>query len=77
MLEGTTVEELDQARRALVAPKASLEESRLHRWRLDLRAPVAGRVDALPLELGERPRPGTPLAVLLVDRAPYARVYVP
>ncbi len=40
-------------------------------------APVAGRLDALPYELGERPRAGDVVAVLLAAGAPYARVYVP
>jgi HlyD family secretion protein len=40
-------------------------------------APVAGRLDALPFELGERPRAGDAVAVMLTDGAPYARVYVP
>jgi HlyD family secretion protein len=38
---------------------------------------VAGRVDALPYELGERPPPGAVVAVMLSGAAPYARVYVP
>jgi len=42
-----------------------------------VRAPRAGRVDALPFELGERPSAGAVVAVLLVGETPYARVYVP
>jgi HlyD family secretion protein len=45
--------------------------------RLSVRAPRAGRVDALPFELGERAPAGGVVAVLLADGAPYARVYVP
>ena len=43
----------------------------------DPRAPAAGRLDALPYELGERPRAGDVVAVMLAAGAPYARVYVP
>ena len=77
LLEGSTVEELDQARSALAAAEAALREALVHRERLELRAPIDGRIDALPFERGERARPGTPLAVMLADRAPYARVHVP
>jgi HlyD family secretion protein len=50
---------------------------RLRAARLEVRAPQAGRVDALPYELGERPPQGAPVVVLLAEGAPYARVYVP
>ena len=42
-----------------------------------VKAPRAGRVEAIPYKLGERPAAGTPLIVMLADGAPYARVYVP
>ncbi len=45
--------------------------------RLIVRATRDGTVEALPLELGERPPRGAPMAVLLADGAPYARVFVP
>jgi HlyD family secretion protein len=45
--------------------------------RLRVTAPTAGRLDALPFELGERPRAGDVVAVMLAAGAPYARVYVP
>jgi HlyD family secretion protein len=62
---GTTSEELDQARGALAGAEAALVDVQVRFERLTLRAPSAGRVDALPFKLGERPP------------APYARVYVP
>jgi HlyD family secretion protein len=77
LVEGTTSEELDQARAALAEAESALLDARVRAARLEVRAPVAGRVDALPYERGERPRPGAPVAVLLADGAPYARVYVP
>jgi HlyD family secretion protein len=77
MLEGTTSEELAQARAALDEAKAALEELRIQAARLDVRAPSDGIVDALLYYEGERPPPGAVVAVLLRDQAPYARVYVP
>jgi HlyD family secretion protein len=77
LLNGTTREELDQARGAVAAAEAELAEVEVRAERLAVRAPVAGRLDALPYELGERPRAGDVVAVLLAAGAPYARVYVP
>jgi HlyD family secretion protein len=45
--------------------------------RLDVRAPRAAVVDALPFEPGERPAPGAPVAVLVADGSPWARIHVP
>jgi HlyD family secretion protein len=42
-----------------------------------VRAPRPGVIEALPYELGERPPAGAPVAVVLADGTPYARVYVP
>ncbi len=38
---------------------------------------MAGVLDTLPFEVGERPGPGDVVAVLLTGEQPYARVYVP
>ncbi len=75
--DGTTAEELDQARGALAAAEAALADAQVRAGRLAVRAPTSGRVDALPFEAGERPPAGAVVAVLLADGAPYARVYVP
>lgn len=77
LLTGTRSEELQQAEAALAAAAASVARAEVDVTELTLRAPVAGRVDALPFEVGERPRPGDPVVVLLANNAPYARVYVP
>jgi HlyD family secretion protein len=74
---GTTREELDQGRSALAAAEAELADIEIRVARLAVTAPVAGRLDALPFELGERPRAGDVVAILLTAGAPYARVYVP
>ena len=77
LLEGTTNEELAQAEAALAEADAALTDARVRLERLEVRAPTAGWVDALPYELGERPPAGGLVAVLLADGAPYGRVYVP
>jgi HlyD family secretion protein len=74
---GTTREELDQARQAMAAAQAELADLEVRAARLRVTAPVAGRLDALPFELGERPRAGDVIAILLAAGQPYARVYVP
>lgn len=77
LLEGTTVEELDQAKAALAEAEALADDARLTLERLVLRATRDGVVDSLPVEAGDRPDAGQVIAVLLADGAPYARVYVP
>jgi HlyD family secretion protein len=76
-LEGTTVEELGQAEASLAEAEAALTDVAIQAARLSVRAPVAGTVDALPFEIGERPAAGAVVAILLAEGAPYARVYVP
>lgn len=77
LVKGTRIEQLDQARAALDGALAEQAILQLQRDRLVSKAPVAGTIDALPYELGERPPAGAPLAVLLADGQPYARVYLP
>jgi HlyD family secretion protein len=62
---------------AVEGAKADLEHVQLTLQRLEVRAPRAGRVDALPYRLGDQPPPGAALVSMLVGDAPYARVYVP
>lgn len=76
-LEGTTLEELDQAEAALAAAEAQVAQARLDVERTELHAPVGGIVDKLLYEVGERPPPGTTVAVLLDGSRVYARFYVP
>ena len=75
--EGTRAEQIAQARAAVERAKAALAELELTARRYAVRAPRPGLVEALPFEIGERPPVGAPLAILLADGAPYARVYVP
>ena len=74
---GTRPEQLEQASAVLQAARARLARLRLDRERLSLRAPSAGRVDALPFKPGDQPPRGAELVSLLVGEQPYARVYVP
>lgn len=77
LLEGTTLEELQQAEAALDQSEARVRELQVVSERLTVRAPRSGVVDALPFEAGERPPAGATVAVLLAGERPYARVYVP
>jgi len=74
---GTTSEELDQARAATAAAAAAVRMLEVSLERLAVRAPVAGFIDDLPLEPGERPQAGAVVAVLLAGQAPHARIYLP
>ncbi len=74
---GATAEELARGASALAAAEASLADAQLRLARLEVRAPRAGVLDALPFELGERPPAGAVVAVLLADGPPWARVHVP
>lgn len=77
LLDGTTREELAQAEAQLAEAEARLELARIIAERMEVRAPRAGQIDALPFKLGERPPAGAVVIVMLADQAPYARVYVP
>lgn len=74
---GTRAEQIAQARETLASREAAVRALEIDLARLDVVAPRAGLVDALPYELGERPPAGAPVVVLLGDGAPYARIYVP
>ena len=77
LLNGTRVEQVNQAKAALAAAESSLRQLELTDARLVVRATRAGIVDALPYKSGERPPKGTPVVVLLADSPAFARVYVP
>lgn len=77
LLEGTRIEELEQAEASLKQAQAALVELQTSAARYVVTAPRAGRVEALPYKLGERPTAGTPVVVMLAEGIPYARVHVP
>lgn len=75
--EGTRVEQLTQARQAADIARANLRALETTSARLEVRAPIAGTLDALPYHVGEKPARGATVAVLLANDAPYARIHVP
>lgn len=77
LLNGTTVEELQQAEAALLATEAQVLAAGVDLERTRIHAPVAGVVDKVLFQLGERPAPGTTIAVVLDSSRTFARVYVP
>ncbi len=76
-LAGTTVEQLAQAEQALAQAAARKDSAQIDLNRHSIKAPVSGVVDSRLFELGERPAPDQPVAVLLSGTQPHARVYVP
>ncbi len=77
LLNGATVEELDQARAELALREAELSEVAIQLDRLTILAPRDGRIDALPFKVGDEPPVGSAVVVMLAGDAPYARVYIP
>ena len=77
LTNGTRPEQLAQAAAALDAASSQLQLLQRDRARLDVHAPRAGRVDALPFRVGDQPPAQAELVSLLVGPAPYARLFVP
>jgi len=77
LLNGTTVEQLQQAQAVLAAAEATTEQAALDLARLTIRVPTPGVVDKVLYQLGERPAPGATIAVVLDDQRTFARIYVP
>jgi len=77
LLNGTTVEELDQAIAALKAAEAGINRIQLDIDRLKIYAPVNGMLDKRLYQVGERPQIGATIAVILDGSRTYARIYVP
>lgn len=77
LLNGTTIEELQQAEAALQAAEAKVSQVEFDLQRLKIYAPVNGMLDKRLYQLGERPQPGATIAVILDSARTYARIYVP
>jgi HlyD family secretion protein len=77
LLQGTRTEQVAAARAGVQRATAALAEVETVAARHAVKAPRDGIVEALPYKLGERPAAGRPVAILLADGTPYARVYVP
>jgi HlyD family secretion protein len=69
--------ERDAARAALQAAMARMAAAQRRLNETELRAPVAGTVDQLPFDVGERVAAGAVVAVLLADGPPWVRVWLP
>lgn len=74
---GTRAEQIAQTRSQIQQAQAQVATLNYNRSRLQVQAPVDAVVDSLPFEIGERPRQGDVVAVLLAGSQPYARVYIP
>lgn len=74
---GTRTEQVQQTNAQLEQARAQLAGLQLDKQRLLIIPITAGIVDSLPFEIGERPRQGSVVAVLLSGEQPYARLYIP
>ncbi len=77
LLHGSTKDQLNQAEQALARAEGQVRELEVVLDRLSIRAPVQGRVDALPYKIGERAPTGNVIAVMLAGEHPYAKVFIP
>lgn len=77
LLNGSTIEELQQAEAALAASEGDLASARIGLDRTRVLASVDGTVDKVLYQVGERPAAGTTIAVILDSSRVFARVYVP
>lgn len=77
LLHGSRSEQIAQGAAAVRAAEAQATAQQVTLGKLTVTAPRDGRVDALPYRLGDQAPVGSPLAILLVGDAPYARIYVP
>lgn len=77
LLNGTTIEELQQVIATADAAKAGISRIQLDIQRLKIYAPVNGMLDKRLYQLGERPQVGAVVAVILDNSRTFARIYVP
>lgn len=75
--EGTRSEVVQRAREALAGAEARVRELEVSLDRHSVRAPLDATVEALPVELGERPTQGRTVVVLRARKPTYARVHLP
>lgn len=75
-LNGTRVEDIEQAEANLSGAQSAVDQLELERTRYDVVAPRDGRIDALPFKLGDQPSADSVVVSLLAGPI-YARVYVP
>jgi HlyD family secretion protein len=75
--EGTRTEVVQRARQALARTESRVRELEIQLARTTVTAPLDATVEALPLEIGERPGAGQTVVVLRALGPTFARVYVP
>lgn len=74
---GSRSEDIAAAQATVEATEAQLAREQELLQELSIVAPRDGLLEQLPWEVGERVMPGTVVAVMLTDSAPFARVYIP
>ena len=77
LTNGTRIEDLREAEALLDATVATLASEKKKLADLTVVATRDGILDNLPWNLGERVTAGSPLAIVLAGKAPFARIYVP
>ncbi len=77
LTNGTREEDLRAAEASLDATKAVLDSEKKKLADLSIHSTRDGILDNLPWNLGERVATGSPVAIVLAGKAPYARIYVP
>lgn len=77
LTNGTRIEDLAIGEAQLAAAQAVVASENKKLKDLTITATRDGILDNLPWNLGERVTMGSPLAIVLAGKAPFARVYVP
>jgi HlyD family secretion protein len=77
LLRGTRAETLEQTEAAARVAQARRDQAVVNLLRLTVTAPRDGKVDAIPVRVGDQPMRGSTVLSMLVGDAPYARVFVP
>ena len=77
LTNGTRIEDLHAAEANLAAANAVLASETKRLADLTIVATRDGILDNLPWNLGERVTIGSPVAIVLAGKAPFARIYVP
>ncbi len=77
LTNGTRAEDLRAGEAQLQAAQAEVEHEQRLLEELSVVATRDGILDSLPWNLGERVTVGSPVAIVLADANPYARVYIP
>lgn len=77
LLAGNREEDIRIAKAELKTQRAQLTAENKKLADLTITASRDGILDNLPWNLGERVTTGSPVAILLASKAPYARVYIP